>query len=402
MKNNAEAKHGYQIYILTLIVNRLYFCKIASMQIVFHSRFPVIICSNERKDFLTQLLICLADKTPNHRYIIIAPDFKLDIDPKPNNIEWIKRPSFSERARLLELTWKRIQLPRIIKKTNATLFMAAEGELINQLNIPQILFSPNYTLFETSHHKTKQRLSTISTRKKNDTVQRFLSLMPSNFHHEIFLKTTNHQIKNSSVLYPASSSSLKKIDKEAVKSKLTQDCEYFICDAVQHPKENILILLKAFSRFKKRLKSNMKLVISGRINGYNKKFQEELNAYRFINEVVICNVVDDLDELIAAAYAGIFFNQPNQNPQSIIDSLYVDVPTISTDHALNREITDDVGLFFQENNDADLAAQMMLIYKDEDLRSRLINAAQKRKNIFSMTEALRTMENILLTFAHNE
>jgi len=371
------------------------------MQIIFLSRFPVIKTSGVKKQFFTELLFALAEKTPNLHFIVISPDFKTEEHQQLKNIEWVKRPSFSVGSRLLERTWKRIQLPRIIKQKNANILLDADGESILKINIPQVLFLHGTLLSE--NNQNKQPFSSISKRNKISSENQIVYLAPSNFHREIILKMNAD--KNTSVLYPASLNSSKPIDeinREYVKQRLTQSCEYFICHSLEHSKENILVLLKAFSLFKKRQKSNMKLVVCGKIAGNNKKFQEELNAYRYREDILLYETISEQEELIAAAYAAIFFNQPHFNTQPLIDSFSLEVPLIAGDHIFYREIIEDSGLFFQEKNFNDLAVHLMMMYKDEDLRSRLINAIQKRKEIFSLQEAALKMERVIFSFSQNE
>lgn len=371
------------------------------MQIIFLSRFPVIKTSGVKKQFFTELLFALAEKTPNLRFIVISPEFRIDEHQKPNNLEWVKRPAFSVSSRLLERIWKRIQLPRMIKQKNANILLDADGDTFLKINIPQVLFLHGTLLSENKQYK--RPVSSISKRNKISSENQIVYLTPSSFHREIFLKTDAD--KNTSVLYPASLNSSKPIDeisRDDVKQRLTQFCEYFICHSHEHSKENILVLLKAFSLFKKRQKSNMKLVVCGKIAGNNKKFQEELNAYRYREDILLYETISEQEELIAAAYAAIFFNQPHFNSQPLIDSFSLEVPLIAGDHGFYREIIEDSGLFFQEKNHTDLAVQMMMMYKDEDLRSRLIKAVQKRKEIFSLQEAVLKMERVILSFAQNE
>jgi len=373
------------------------------MQILFHSRFPVVHTSGVRKQFLARLLFALAERFPDNQFIVLAPEFKSDDRLLPNNIEWIKRPAFSGSSRLLETAWKSVQLPRIIKKTKATILLETNGDFVNKINIPQVLFSRAYALFENKRDKPRRLVAPFSNRNIKSADHGFPMMVPSNFHLENRLKVQDAQVNHPSVLYPAAfTAPVDEFKRETIKSRLIQGCEYFFCDAHEYSKENILTLLKAFSLFKKRLKSNMKLVISGKISGHYKKFQEELNTYRFRDEVVMLEDVAEYDELIASAYAVIVFHHPLHNPQPIIDALYCEVPSISADHTLHREIADDAGLYFPQNEFIGLSTQMMLIYKDEDLRSKMISAAQKRKNIFSMKEAVCNMERVIMSFAQNE
>ena len=78
-----------------------------------------------------------------------------------------------------------------------------------------------------------------------------------------------------SVVYSAAKQIFQPIDFEkqaAVKEKFTEGKEYFIYIGAIHPRKNLLNLLKAFSIFKRRLKSSMKLVLAGRLAWKNDKF----------------------------------------------------------------------------------------------------------------------------------
>ena len=52
---------------------------------------------------------------------------------------------------------------------------------------------------------------------------------------------------------------------------------------------DLLNLLKAFSVFKKRQKSNWKLVLTGNLRQYDKKFLEDLRTYKYRDDVVMAD-----------------------------------------------------------------------------------------------------------------
>ncbi|WP_353934802.1 glycosyltransferase, partial [Acinetobacter baumannii] len=71
------------------------------------------------------------------------------------------------------------------------------------------------------------------------------------------------------------------------------------------PRKNLLHLLKAFSLFKKWHKSNMKLVIAGRLAWHYETFLEKLKTYKYKNDIVLTGYLPetDLQALVAGAYA---------------------------------------------------------------------------------------------------
>src|SRR5690606_41517621 len=58
---------------------------------------------------------------------------------------------------------------------------------------------------------------------------------------------------------------LSREEKQNVKNKYTSGREYFLFVGALHPRKNIIHMLKAFVRFKRRQQSAMKLVIVGRM-----------------------------------------------------------------------------------------------------------------------------------------
>jgi glycosyltransferase involved in cell wall biosynthesis len=48
------------------------------------------------------------------------------------------------------------------------------------------------------------------------------------------------------------------------------------------------------------------------------------------------------------------------------------VPVLTSQNTSMQEVAGEAGLYFDANNYVDIAEKMMLIYKDESLRNRLI------------------------------
>src|SRR5205814_9753042 len=94
-------------------------------------------------------------------------------------------------------------------------------------------------------------------------------------------------------------------EKEAVREKYSEGCEYFVFAGALHPRKNIVNLLKAFVAFKKRQRSNMKLVIVGRYAWKYEEVEEMRAEMQFKDDVKWVGYmnVDELSKVIAGAYA---------------------------------------------------------------------------------------------------
>ena len=185
--------------------------------------------------------------------------------------------------------------------------------------------------------------------------------------------------------------------KSLIKEKYTEGKEFFIYRGRVKEENNIVLLLKAFSLFKKRQKSSMKLLLMGQVFWQNNDFKELLTTYKYRDDVVLITdeVIGQEASILATAYAMV---QPHlENNLFAFDAMQCGVPVLSIQNPPLKEITTDGVLFFNANNEADIADKMMLIYKDEALRSQLI---EKGKNLVENYSWKKTLDIAVTAFAN--
>ena len=181
-----------------------------------------------------------------------------------------------------------------------------------------------------------------------------------------------------------------------IKEKYTEGKEYFIYRGLIKQQNNIIPLLKAFSLFKKRQKSSMKLVLLGRIAWENNDFDKMINTYKYREDVAVINdaTAGEASEILAAAYALI---QPytSNNLLFLFDAMQCHVPVLTENNPAFKEITSDTVLYFDSKSEMDIADKMMLIYKDETLRNGLV---EKGKNLIEDYNWQKTTDAVGKTF----
>ena len=185
--------------------------------------------------------------------------------------------------------------------------------------------------------------------------------------------------------------------RESVKEKYTNGKEYFIYRGAIEKRQNIIPLLKAFSIFKKRQKSSMKLLLMGKLL-WNTEFDKLIGSYKYREDVVIITDASLIDQaqIVAAAYAYI---QPYSNNFLLFsfDALRSGVPVL-IDNSIAKEIFLDAALYFESANDADIADKMMLVYKDESLRSQLIEKGKKNVESYTWEKTINILgQNLQLS-----
>lgn len=218
--------------------------------------------------------------------------------------------------------------------------------------------------------KKANSIATVSTFSKSDLLTHYplnesrISIVYNGV-RESFGQTSNHR--------------------ELTKIKYTGGTEYFIYVGAIQPRKNLVSLLKAFSIFKKRQQSNMKLVFAGRLAWKNEVFLSLLKTYKYRNDIVLTDYLKDqeLAQIMSAAYALVYPSVFEGFGVPVLEAMKSGIPVITSADSSMQEVAGDAGLYFNPHDHLDMADKMMRIYKDESLRSRLIQIGSARAAQFS-------------------
>jgi glycosyltransferase involved in cell wall biosynthesis len=171
-----------------------------------------------------------------------------------------------------------------------------------------------------------------------------------------------------------------------------------------HPRKNLINLLKAFSLFKKRMQSGMKLVIAGRLAWKNDEFLKLLNTYKYRNEVVLTRYLPEkeLALLTGAAYALVYPSLFEGFGIPVVEAMKCEVPSLTSLKTSMQEVAGDAAIYFDANDHADIADKMMMIYRDENLRKQLIEKGKERVQLYTWEKSaelfwqsiLKTVESL--------
>lgn len=137
----------------------------------------------------------------------------------------------------------------------------------------------------------------------------------------------------------------------------------------------------------------MKLIFAGRLAWKTDEFTKLLSTFKFRNDVVLTGYLDkkELAKLVASAYALVypsFFEGFGVPP---LEALQCGVPALVSNSSAMPEVGGDAYLYIDPKKPDDIAEKMMLIYKDEALRSRLIENGKRRLQIFSWDDSAKKM-----------
>ena len=186
-------------------------------------------------------------------------------------------------------------------------------------------------------------------------------------------------------------------EKESVKVKIAAGKEYFVLLVDEwHPK--LLEALKAFSLFKKRQQTNMQLVFASRELVVDPVFLGKLESFKYRSDVHVCRKLDDegLAQLIGAAYGLIHSFASDESGHAILNAFKSQVPVIAAEDPASKELAADAAIYANGQDIELLAAHMMLLYKDEQLRKQMIEKGDERWNQFSWDLSINQLKTQIL------
>jgi glycosyltransferase involved in cell wall biosynthesis len=196
------------------------------------------------------------------------------------------------------------------------------------------------------------------------------------------------------VLHPSpapSAAPLSVSGREEAKAEFAGGREYFLAEAAAAGEEGVVHLLKAFSLFKKRQHSNLQLVIKGAEGG-----MKPLETYKYREDVHWCSPSMAGDgRLMAGAYAYLFLFEGNSLGRPILDAWKSAVPVIGRAGGAWQDLAGDAMLNVDGADPAALAAHLMSVYKDEQLRSRLIGRGLARVGDFHPERTIDAVRSVI-------
>ncbi|WP_170971038.1 glycosyltransferase [Ilyomonas limi] len=186
--------------------------------------------------------------------------------------------------------------------------------------------------------------------------------------------------------------------KQQVKIDYTEGREYFVISNHFKSLDVILKLLKAFSGFKKWQQSSMKLVITGKLYVPRDDWEEKWNTYKYREDVLVYNKLAEEEKvkLLAGAYACIHLPKNDNDLLPLLQAMQCHTPAITFETASIKEYASGAALTATADNYVELTQQMILMYKDENQRSKLIENCALRSAEFSKQNAMQVLQTIIL------
>jgi len=174
--------------------------------------------------------------------------------------------------------------------------------------------------------------------------------------------------------------------------------EYFIYIGSMHPRKNLPRLFRAFEEFKKKTKSNLKLLLVGEKMFMTKDVEIELINMQYKNDVIFTGrlIPEKLKNVLSSAFAMAFVPLYEGFGIPALEAMYSDIPVITSSVSSLPEVTGDAAIYADPFSVESICNAMVKVYEDNDLRQSLIEKGRIQRNKFSWTKTADKLWEVII------
>lgn len=359
--------------------------------------FPMIIAVNARslqKDkmegigwFTRETLLRITRNHPEHQFIFIFD--------RPYDDEFIFSSNITPvvvgpptRHPILWYIWFEFQIPRILRKYKARLFLSTDGYLSLRTRVKQLTvihdinfahrpkdlpfwYAAYYNYFFPRFARKACRIATVSYYSKEDLVRTY-QLNPDKV--DVVYNGVNK-------LYTPTTPD----EQTAIREKYTDGLPFFLYIGSLHPRKNIPGLLRAFDAFRTATGRHAKLVITGDAMFKTEDIEKTHHGMRYKNDVVFTGRLDneELHLVLGAAMALTFVPFFEGFGVPVIEGMSAGIPVICSNTTSLPEVGGHAVLYADPFVVSQIKDAMIRIAEETDLREQLINKGQIQQRKFS-------------------
>lgn len=284
--------------------------------------------------------------------------------------------------------WFEFQLPRILRKYKADVFLSPDGQLSLLSKVPQIavihdlnfhhhpeqlppLVRWYYNTFFPRYARKAKRIATVSAYTKQDIVKSY-GINANSI--DVTLNGCNERFRP-----------LTEEEHSATRQKYTDNESYFLFVGLIIPRKNLIRLMQAFDQFKKASKSPMKLLVVGEKKWWDNEHESAFQALQFKEEIVFAGRLqaDELHRVISAAFALSFVPLFEGFGIPILEAFACGTPVITSNVTSMPEVAGDAALLANPYDVNDISSKLLELWNHPALRLQLKAKGLERRKDFS-------------------
>lgn len=311
------------------------------------------------------------------------------------------------RHPFLFIWWFELSVSRALKRYKADVFLSPDNFCTLRTDVPTCL-----VLHDVAWTHPESRLGGLVQRYYDFFMPRFLKKARQ-------IVTVSHFVKQDALrAYPfldankiniahngcrADFKPLSNQEKNAVKAQYTEGSDFFIFVGAVHPRKNVHRLIEAFSLFKKRTNSLVKLVIVGRFGWQTGDVKTAFEDSDYQKDIIFTGYVanEEVPKLVGSALAVTYVSLSEGFGIPILEGFNCDVPVLTSTTTSMPEVAADAAFLVHPESVEDIANALERLAFDTDLRTDLIEKGRKRRLDFDWDKAATILYDNVKKAANN-
>jgi len=177
-------------------------------------------------------------------------------------------------------------------------------------------------------------------------------------------------------------------DKLYIKSRFSENKEYFVAVLPDGNEKIFTELLKAFSKFKKWQQSNMQLLLLPKEESFSSQIENKLSLYKYRDDVKLINDAEnkEIADIIATAYALLHTPYSDADLWPVSAAVQCSIPVIGFNTESMQEYCGKAAILVNERSEEAFGEELIHLYKDETLRNKMSEAAVERVQFYQQKE----------------
>lgn len=281
------------------------------------------------------------------------------------------------RHPILWYYWFEVQIPKVLKKIQADVFLSLDGFISLSSKVPSISvihdlnFEHNperldwsHSLFYRSFFKRyarhSKRIVTVSNYSKQD--------ISSTYRVDLDKIDVSHNGVN------AYFKPIEEHEKLYIRKKYTQNAPYLLILGAINPRKNIINQIRAFNNYKIKSKSKHKLLIVGKKMKWDNKSQNILDGLEYKNDISFTGHLhkEEIRKVYGTASCLLFASHFEGFGIPIIEAQKCGCPVVTSNCSSMPEVAGDAAILVDPRNIFEIEAAIKSIIENELLRAELI------------------------------
>jgi len=370
------------------------------MRIAINTTFLSKIAWEANHPFFLNILKAVALQQTAHEFVFLLAEDNESIFFANTQIKKAIIGPMPKNALTLKW-WYDVTLAGAVQKLKADVFICSDG-CCTATKIPQVAMTMDSDFLNVKGFEKKPTIFYNKSFAQKSLHKAMLIITGTAFSKQeikTLYKVQDEKIQVGGVVAHVSFQPIGWQERELVKDQYTGGKEFFLYRGALGQNEDIIVLLKAFSLFKKRQLSNMQLLLAPPEADLDKGFQQKLETYKYRSDVVIQKGMPlaELSKITAAAYAFIHPFAYGHDTLPLIECLQCGTPMIVSQRGVLPEIAADAALYADPALPENIAEEMKTIYKDENLRSSLISNGKERMEKFNVQNVANQLWDCIIS-----